>query len=296
MYKNIKKLIVGLLFGVLLVIPLTRVSAEVVWEDNFDDGDLDGWVLKTYYTTDIEKVPLVKGEVKIKNENNRMLLPSVVNSTHYGMNTAGRTSTQVYGHWSYDVDTTSGSDGDFMFIHRDPTPETDREGWTIGKPIGFEGYTVAISTLDVFSSYLLPGIYLFKMNVNFTNVEGLYASSVEDILLDSIKFTDLGFGFKEKIHIDITRKLDGNITVYANSTKVLNAIDNEYTISDVVSIASFDFDAYYDNIRVDSDYNFVPKPATTTTPTTTTIPSWNALLLLLSLFVMLSWRQWKKKS
>ena len=69
MLKNIKKLIVGLLFGVLLVIPLTRVSAEVVWEDNFDDGDLDGWVLKTYYTTDFYNVSLVKGEVKIKNEN-----------------------------------------------------------------------------------------------------------------------------------------------------------------------------------------------------------------------------------
>ncbi len=34
----------------------------------------------------------------------------------------------------------------------------------------------------------------------------------------------------------------------------------------------------------------------TTTPATTTTPSWNALLLLLSLFVMLSWRQRKKKS
>ncbi|MHA2165934.1 MAG: ABC transporter substrate-binding protein, partial [Candidatus Hodarchaeales archaeon] len=34
----------------------------------------------------------------------------------------------------------------------------------------------------------------------------------------------------------------------------------------------------------------------TTTPTTTITPSWSALLFIIALFAMLSWRQWKKKS
>ncbi len=52
MSKNMKKLIVGLLFSVLLVIPLTRVSAEVVWEDNFNDENLDGQSI-TYHPRQI---------------------------------------------------------------------------------------------------------------------------------------------------------------------------------------------------------------------------------------------------
>ncbi|MHA2053303.1 MAG: hypothetical protein ACW99F_06840, partial [Candidatus Hodarchaeales archaeon] len=83
MYKE-KKLILmtGMLFGLLLMIPLTYISATVVvWEDDFDDGDLDGWVLTTYYSTDRENVPLVKGEVTIVNENMRMVLPAIYNGT-----------------------------------------------------------------------------------------------------------------------------------------------------------------------------------------------------------------------
>lgn len=291
MDNKTKKLMAGMLFGVLLVIPLTRVSAGLVWEDDFNDGDLEGWVLKTYYTTDFSNVPVVKGEALIRNDNKRMLLPPIYNGTHEGLSNAKRASTQVHGHWSFDVDTRAGSQSEFWIINRDLTPETDREdeGWYLQKPTGFEGYGVSISTASA-------DITLMRMDANFTNM-GPNATDVADIILDSIRFSDTGFSKYGVFHIDITRKPDGNMTVYLNSTKAMSVIDNEYTISEVVAVSNFVMTTYYDNIRVDDDYNWpftietttteTTMTTTTTTPETTAAAEWGIFLFSLGLILFI---------
>ncbi|MFX0211912.1 MAG: hypothetical protein ACFFDT_38410, partial [Candidatus Hodarchaeota archaeon] len=208
------------LISLIFVPPLNGQAVTDVWEDDFEDKDLKGWEVATYYTIDPINVGYSKGEVQIRNDNKRLLLSQPKNYTHAGMNIAERNSTQVYGHWSFDVDTTGGSTGVFGFIHRDPTPETDFEGWTLQDPNGIEGYFLGIYTQETEHQLMLG-----RMDVNFTN-EGQNKTPPEDFLLDSINFDDMCFSPYGVFHIDITRTPSGNITVYINSTKAMSAIDN----------------------------------------------------------------------
>ena len=291
-YKKMK-FFACFLVCILFLLSFTQISATLIWEDDFDDGDLEGWDLTTYYTTSFATVPVVKGEVLIENSNNKLFLPNIYNGTHGMLNSAQRTSSLVYGHWSFDIDTTSGCHGAFMFVHHDPTPETDfeDEGWYLEKPNGIEGYGIQISTI---SDYQLM---LARMDANFTNA-GENASSIDDLLLDSVTFAELGLSRYGIFHLDVTRAPGGNMTVYLNTTKVLSALDDTYTISDSIRIDNFNHEPYYDNIIVDDDYSFIPGlPLTTTTtssngenPTTTTTesssPGFEVELVLLSLFLI----------
>jgi len=159
------------------------------------------------------------------------------------------------------------------------------------KPNGIEGYGIQISTI---SDYQLM---LARMDANFTNA-GENASSIDDLLLDSVTFAELGLSRYGIFHLDVTRAPGGNMTVYLNTTKVLSALDDTYTISDSIRIDNFNHEPYYDNIIVDDDYSFIPGlPLTTTTtssngenPTTTTTesssPGFEVELVLLSLFLI----------
>jgi hypothetical protein len=73
--------------------------------------------------------------------------------------------------------------------------------------------------------------------------------------------------------------------------------DGSNYILKIEAISSGNLNAMFISLSPFSIANPTTTTTTTTlTTTTTTTPSWNALLLLLSLFVMLSWRQRKKKS
>jgi hypothetical protein len=250
---------------VFLLLSFSHVSATVVWEDDFNDGDLKEWDLTSYYTPDFANVPVVKGTALIQNVNNRLLIPHFWNGTHAAFNVAERNSTQVYGHWGFDIDTTAGSNCGFAFIFRDVTPESDLadEGWYLQKPNGFEGYYLGISTVEVNHQLLLA-----RMNANFTNA-GENASSIDDILLDSVNFFDIGLSRFGIFHLDITRTPEGNMTVFLNSTKILSALDNTYSLSSVVHISNFQDDTFFDNIIVEDDYSFIPELPPTTTSTST---------------------------
>ncbi|MFX1249784.1 MAG: hypothetical protein ACFFBQ_20525 [Promethearchaeota archaeon] len=246
--------IVGIIICVVIFTPVNVASAESDVSDNFDDGDLEGWELETFYTTDIDKVPVVRGKILVENQNYRLFLPNPSNSSHVGLNGAFRNSTQVNGYWGFDVDVTDGSVGGFMFIYRDVTPETDfaDEEWYNAKPNGFEGYFFGIYT-EISEGQLL----LARMDADFTN-SGPNATLLEDALLDSIDFADICLSPYGVFHIDITRTPSGNITVYLNSIKIMSAIDTVYNISEQISISNFLFDTYYDNIEVNNDSTFVP--------------------------------------
>jgi hypothetical protein len=293
MYNKKKMiLITGMLFGVLLMVPLTYISAaDDVWEDDFDDGDLDGWDLTTYYSTDFVNDLYVKGAGTIVNENKRMALSAIYNGTHGIYDQADRNSTQVYGHWSFDVDTTSGCHSFFLFVYRDLTPETDleEEGFNLQKPNGFEGYGLGISTIVAERQLIL-----LRMDANYTNA-GPNATSIDDLLFDSTKFADISLSRYDVFHIDITRTPDGNMTVYLDSTPILSLIDNTYTISDAVAVANSDYIVYYDNISVDDNYSWPELGSTTTTTTTTTTtqatPSWPPLVVFMSITALLVFRK-----
>ncbi|MFX0121515.1 MAG: hypothetical protein ACFE9A_19155 [Candidatus Hodarchaeota archaeon] len=246
---------VGVILCVLIFTPLNFASAESEWSDNFNDKDLEGWGLETFYTTNIDEFPVVRGKILVENQNNRLFLPNPSNSSHVGMNGAYRNSTQVHGYWGFDVDITDGSMGGFMFIYRDVTPETDfvDEEWYNAKPNGFEGYFLGLYTEE-------RQILLARMDANFTNSgpNKTPPEQKEDAFLVSIDFADICLSPYGVFHIDITRTPSGNITVYLNSIKIMSAIDTVYNISEQICISNFLFDTYYDNIEVNNDSNFVP--------------------------------------
>lgn len=239
-----------LLMIILLLNSPIQTTSSVIWDDDFNDGNLDDWELATYYSTDISNDPLIKGENIIANVNKMLQIPDGGNVTHQAVNWAERESTQVYGHWSFDIDASEGSHSSLVYVYRDPTPESDFSGWTTKKPNGFEGYVVGIST---FTSVIGgPGMYLGRFNANFTN-EGVNATSIEELVLDTFDFSDKGFSNNGIYHVDITRDMTGNSTVYVNSIKVMSAIDDTYTVSESIMISSFRFTTSYDNIIVDDD-------------------------------------------
>ncbi|MFX0052842.1 MAG: hypothetical protein ACFFAJ_10770 [Candidatus Hodarchaeota archaeon] len=259
---------VVMLLLTLLVHPSATHAETVVLEDNFNDGDLEGWELVTYYSTDPLNVGYVKGEVLIRNENYQMLSINPRNETHEGINWAERNSTQVNGHWSFDVNTTAGSYLGFFFICRDVTPETDFEDeeWTHQTPIGLEGYCLFITTH--------PRGVLDHFTLGRIDPDYITTDPDEDNFLDSLNLDDTDYDSRYDVFdIEITRKPDGNITVFVKPTidnvytKAMSVIDNTYTVSDrvvfwneyVPSSPSKTFDTSYDNIRVDDNSSWVPK-------------------------------------
>ncbi|MFX0125254.1 MAG: hypothetical protein ACFFAE_16625 [Candidatus Hodarchaeota archaeon] len=282
-----------LLLLVLLIAHPSAVQAEtVLWEDDFDDKDLEGWEVVTYYSTDPLNVGHVKGEVLIQNKNNQMLFLNPGNDTHSGFNMAERNSNQIYGHWSFDVNITAGSICGFFFVGRDLTPETDFEDeeWTLQTPIGHEAYFLFITTH--------PGedqdnLVLLWIDADYTSTGG-----IDGYLLDSISFDDMDYLRYDVFDIDITRKQDGNITVFVKPTiddvytKAMSVIDNTYTISDKVvfmnqytpSSSLSSFDTSFDNIRVDNNSNWVPE-IWTTPPNST--PAWTPIVVFLAFIAII---------
>ncbi len=283
--------IIGMFFSIFLVITLIRGSSKLIvdpenWEDDFNDDNLDGWKLATYYTPDFENIGYVKGEVLIRNDHKRLLLPNPGNSTHEGANVAERNSTNAYGHWGFDINTTAGSASAFLFIVRHLTPETDFEGLTAHTPLNIEGYAVSI-----FSSIDDDQLALIRYDATYTVADGM-----DDYILDSINFKQLHKDFSPYgvYNIDITRTQDGNITVWVKRSsdsvyiKAMSVINNVYTISERISIFNqyihtsskiVYFDVYFDNIKVDNS-TWVPE---TWTPPSNSASGWTPIVVLLAL-------------
>lgn len=254
--------LVGSIICVLILTSTNIASAESGWDDDFDDGDLKGWDVATYWSTDLENIGATKGEVLITNDNYRLLVQNPVNETHHGANWAERNSTQAYGHWTLDVNTTAGSSCGIIFICRDLTPEADLTGLTYQSPLNVEGYVLSIYTEEIWRHQFM----LWKMDAKYTVMTGIQGYN----LLDSIKFGEMGLSPYGVFDIDITRTQAGNITVWVKPTidtvftKALSAIDNTYTKSERFAIYSqfswplSRFDIYFDNIRVDNDPSWEP--------------------------------------
>lgn len=242
---------VALILVLLVVYPRTTRAVTVLWEDDFDGEDLAGWEVATYYSPDFDAVGVVKGMTLISNTDHKMLLSHPDESS---MNVAERNSTQVYGHWSFDVDITAGCHGSFAFMFRDTLNRTDFEGWYNQLPVGFAGYGVGIYT------ELVPNVLLGRFTPDFIN-SGPDKSPPEDFLLDFIDYYDynMDFSLYGEIHVDITRTPGGNITVFFNSYKIMSAIDTVYNTSEVINISSFVYTISFDNIKIDNNYSYVPE-------------------------------------
>lgn len=251
----------------LLVVGLLQTSPipaqiTIYWEDNFDDENLDGWIIETYFAPKTCNggqnffCSVVKGTPEIRIQDNALLIPNSWNSTYVAYNRAQHESTHMTGHWAFDIVTTSADfNTGIWFTFNDPTPETDFSGWNNTTPNGIEGYVVLFQTLT---------IQLGHLYANFTSA-GPNASDIDELRLDRAFWPngDQNGNF----HIDITRQPNGNMTVWLEGSQILTAIDNTLTKSTHTQIDSFAGNTLYDNITVDDDYMW-PNDSVLTTDTT----------------------------
>ena len=250
------KVILFIFLGVLLSLPFTQVSAEVVWEEDFESGPFDDWSLQGYESI-----------LDVFYPSN--LLPSITNGllqmpnirTGANWSAALRNCTIAYGTWSFDWIVEVGSDHiswDLVFFISDmPFNQSgmdrlDRET---------NGYILGLKSGDI-------GIY------------GDYNNSIFlfNLHMASYDLIGLPYSFSEPItgshRVVVTRGLQGEFNVYFDSTLIITTTHTTTTTSERVVFSSWFGDSAFDNISVSSS---VDPPAKQT-------PSFELEVLILALF------------
>lgn len=258
------RIVLTITFIITLLVQPQPVLSATVWIDDFEDGDLEGWDVNTYCASNPNTIPWELCTNVISNTNNQLLLDYAAKNVGGFMGVAIHNSTSLYGQWSFDLKSDAGSVVNFMFVYN--MPQLDLVGYTWNDPVIMDAYSVQIYTSN-FGNYSESGVRLFHYTEGY--VFGAPGTSVTDYRLDNYNFTNRA-GPLGDYHIDITRKLDGNMTVYVDSEKVMSGINNEITNSTQLAILSTSYAVTIDNIVV-SDEITVGVP--TTTPTSTTVPS-----------------------
>ncbi|MHA2313190.1 MAG: hypothetical protein ACXADC_09085 [Candidatus Thorarchaeota archaeon] len=236
MRKRLMHLIAGFTMFVLCISLCTATSSatmEEAWEDDFDDGNIDGWSVQGFNTSTFPWTPM-PGNITAEDHTMRVYSE--------WWSEAWRTSNVAYGSWAFDV-------------HCVDTPnERSYIAFVSGSPV------------------LVPeDIDTMPFEYGIITVVGQYDSYSSAFVLyqrpsDSPLLEPLGHYDVEEVsgwwHINITRDFDGNFEVYFNDTLGITVTNTTHTTSDLFT---FTAEAGYalDNIVV------VPYHQTSTTPTPT---------------------------
>ena len=201
------------LIGLLLLLQFSQASADIVWQEDFENPPFDDWTLGGYKVSG-DLVYLTNQTPRI--ENGRLYTGNI----NYWPNGTGayHDSTVAYGTWSFDWIVPSELEnqqnvGDHIFLisnlpiylnGSEMTPPT-LNGYVIGMAVSFE----LIATN--------PGTFFTFGEINY----GIYREMGE--YTDPNPFTGV-------LHIDITRDNDGWFRVYLNSScePVIEEENNRY--------------------------------------------------------------------
>jgi hypothetical protein len=232
---------------VLLFSPAS-VSADVVWEDNFNDNNLDDWDFKIGMNLTLgiwrpmeAYVSASDGVMKFTAPNQPQEtegMPSTATGNYTYIVQVCRPSTATTGHWSFDVTTrTSQTWSAVLFISQgedftNKTPDEVNRNYRL-KDYGF--------------------FFDYGGNENTISVWGNNKT-----LHESTHY----FQPSKWHHVDITRTSSGDMKVYINGTLILSGSDASTTESKKFCIMGNQ--AHYDNVKLDSNSSYVPPvPATT---------------------------------
>jgi hypothetical protein len=218
---------------VLCLSVFTRTAeATVVWSDNFDDGNYDGWTILGYNST----IDPVAG--------NFSATSGMLTSLDDDANIARHDSTTSVGTWSFDLFVPHETDGlgaiDVMFMSNGTRPYPEYSSMTVS----FEAW------------YDHNRFDLWELRGNH-----------QGVLLDY--YIPSG-GIEGWWHVDVSRSSDGHYWGYLNGTLIMDTINNDVTSSDYFEFFSWNVTgAAIDNIVVNDT---VTTPPPTTTPTATAPP------------------------
>ncbi|MGY5881812.1 MAG: hypothetical protein RTV31_16295 [Candidatus Thorarchaeota archaeon] len=191
------------------------LEATIVWSDDFNDGNMDGW-----YTHEVSGQPA-----------NFSVIDGVVYS-HHGdelLNVAIHENSVAYGTWIFDV-----------YINRLAGIEFV-ETAEFGTNYTQDGYEIVFAT-EPFDGISPTSIQLHELYAISSTTWGYNR-------LDYYKMNPIGWH-----RIEITRDNTGYICVYLNSTPVLEAIDNTVTTTTGFAFAfvgAFDNVSVSDSVDID---------------------------------------------
>ena len=189
-------------------------EADLVWSDNFDDGNMDGW-----YTNELSGLTP-----------NYTVSGGVVYSHGVDvLQVASRESSVVYGTWSFDV-----------YINRLAGIEII-ETAEAGTNYTQDGYEVVFAP-DEFNGIGPYSIQLHELYATSATTWGYHRLDYKIIDPDGWH------------HFDITRDTSGYFCVYLNGTVVMEAIDNTVTTSNAFAfcfVGAFDNVVVSDHLTID---------------------------------------------
>ncbi|MCK5151044.1 MAG: hypothetical protein KAQ65_04360 [Candidatus Thorarchaeota archaeon] len=241
-------------------------SASIVWSDDFNDENYDGWTIKGLDASDLEDYNNwvdTAGSADIINDELRFTGPPIFRNFTFAVHE----SSVAYGIWEFDVSVRPiyGTSNHTHIYFIDPRPVEDvpkydttfsgydimiySAPWTIEVPSGIE---VEDDTAPSFLLIKRPGIILMG-SYTVDEINGTY-------------------------HIKVTRDETGRFKVYINDTLRIEAVDNRWTTSQSFYLTS-ESGIGYDNIVVSDDV--IPPDETTTTTTPTTTPGFSTELLVI---------------
>ncbi|MHA2250731.1 MAG: hypothetical protein ACXAD7_10225 [Candidatus Kariarchaeaceae archaeon] len=214
----IKQVLTIYIFGILLVLPTQNpVMGEnaIIWSDDFNDGDYDGWTISGHYFPLVGSWRDTTGEVSVESKVLRIAGTKVFRN----MTFATHASTQVYGSWSFDLDLKSvyGSSNHTHVYFIDARPVEDIPDFGPS----FCCYDIAVISYpsDDPPDYakeandLSPAFFLIKR------------PGVK--IMDYYQVDAIAGWY----HFDITRDESGEFKVYINNTLRMQATDNTWQIS-----------------------------------------------------------------
>ncbi|MHA2210727.1 MAG: hypothetical protein ACXABV_16360 [Candidatus Thorarchaeota archaeon] len=224
-------LIAGITMCILCIsVCTTTVNADLVWEDNFDDGTYEPeWT--TFGYANITSPVEIGGNFSAADYTLKVLDDD--------FNVARHESTTNVGTWSFDMFIPAEAYG-FFYVDFMSNGYNNQE---LGN----------LSVLTVGADWLHTGPYRFQL------LEGLGSSW--HLLKDYTP--DVFHGWH---HIDVSRTSDGHFYVYFNGTLTWDFVDMSVTSSTYLSVEGYNMTgAAIDNLVVDDT---IPTPSPTTTPTT----------------------------
>jgi hypothetical protein len=225
------------------IMPSTT-NAALVWEDNFDDGNYDGWSITGVNGSITHGYTEVDGNFTADYGYLEALGPY--------WNHAQHPSLVANGTWSFDIDAVNTPEKHFYVIFMSVDANI-----TEGAP---DGYSFMIAT-DPYTQDLFMGYALLR-----------YGGGVVDGPPLGVYETDSGV--RGIHHIDITRDLSGEFNIYIDGCLRITTTDTTYTRSEYFRFhtpagPSIDNITVYDTVE---DIESIC-PTTTTPPITTTTPN-----------------------
>ena len=260
---NMKRTKICIYVFLLLLVPLNPllytslpVSAAVVWSDDFDDGNYDGWTIKGLYAPYGEEWTYYPdGEAEIVNNELRFTAQQIFRNATFTVHE----SSVAYGNWSIDVKVrpiyNSSNHTHITFI--DPRPVEDVPKYD-ATDSGYDLFIYSAPwTIEVPEPWqpaddMAPAFLLRKHGGG-----GLILGSYS---VDEINGT---------YHIEITRDETGRFKVYINGTLRIEAVNTLWRTSQSFHVNS-ESGIGYDNVIVRDDV--IPTDETTTTSDPSTTP------------------------